>query len=128
MVRISSRFTFFNKWLFPIAWFGFLGFFIYETVRNGVAQSDVMFLFIPMVMTVFGVFIMRKFVWDLADSVDDGGTYLVVRRGSVEERIELANVMNVSASTFQNPPRITLRLVKPNELGKDVSFSPRNVL
>ena len=126
MERISSGFTFFSKWLFPLAWCGFLGFFVYEAVRNGAAQSDPMFLIVPMVMAVFGVFVMRKFVWDLADSVDDCGSYLLVRRGSIEAKIELANVMNVSASTFQNPPRITLRLVKPIELGKEVSFCPRS--
>lgn len=126
MERISSGFTFFNKWLFPLAWFGFLGFFIYETVRDGTARDDPMFLVIPLVMAVFGVLVMRKVAWDLADSVDDCGSYLVVRRGSTEARIELVNVMNVSASTLQNPPRVTLRLVESSELGKEVSFSPRS--
>jgi len=126
MERISSQFTFFNKWLFPAVWFGFLGFFMYDSLRDGAAQSDPMFLIIPLGMAVFGFFLMRKLAWDLADSVDDCGSYLLVRRGRVVARIELANVMNVSASTFQNPPRVTLRLVKPSELGKEVSFSPKS--
>ena len=49
---------------------------------------------------------------------------LVVRNGSEEERIPLGNIMNVSASTNTNPPRITLRLVRPGRFGADVSFSP----
>jgi len=48
----------------------------------------------------------------------------VVRNGSEEERIPLGNIMNVSASTNTNPPRITLRLVRPGRFGADVSFSP----
>jgi hypothetical protein len=126
MERISSSFTFFSKWVFPLAWFGFLGFFMYQSLRNGAAQSDPMFLAIPLVMAVFGVVLMRKLAWDLADSVDDCGSYLLVRKGRIEQRVDLANVMNVSASTFQNPPRITLRLVTPGELGREVSFSPRS--
>lgn len=126
MERISSRFTFVNKRLFPLAWFGFLGFFTYESVRDGTVRSDPMFLTIPLVMAVFGAFLMRKLVFDLADSVDDCGSYLLVRRGGIEARVELANVMNVSSSSLQSPPRITLRLVKPSALGKEVSFSPRS--
>lgn len=126
MERISSQFTFVSKRIFPVAWFGFLGFFIYETVQGGAAESDPMFLVIPAVMGVFGFFLLRKLAWDLADSVDDCGSYLLVRRGSIVARIELTNVMNVNASTLQNPPRITLRLVTPSELGKEVSFSPKS--
>lgn len=125
MQRISSRFTFFSKWVFPLAWFGFLAFFVLETVRNGIAESDPMFLVVPLFMAFFGVLLLRKLVWDLADSVHDGGSHLVVRKGRVEERVDLANVMNVNASTFQNPPRITLRLVTPGGLGKEISFTPR---
>lgn len=125
MERISSGFTFFSKWVFPLVWFGFLGFFMYQSVQDGAAQSDPMFLVIPLLMGVFGVLLMRKLVWDLADSVDDCGSYLLVRKGRIQERVELSNVMNVSASTLQNPPRITLRLVTPGELGKEISFSPR---
>lgn len=126
MERISSSFTFFSKWVFPLAWFGFLGFFIYQSLRDGAAQSDPAFLIVPLVMAVFGVFLMRKLAWDLADSVDDCGSYLLVRKGRIEQRIDLANVMNVSSCTFHNPPRITLRLVTPGQLGREVSFSPRS--
>jgi hypothetical protein len=115
-----------SKKVFPLFWFGFLGIFIYQFLRNADVRSDPMFLIIPLVMCVFGAFLMRKLVWDLADSVEDGGAYLLVRKGRIEERVELTNVMNVNASTFQNPPRITLRLVLPGKLGKEVSFVPRS--
>lgn len=125
MNRISSGFTFFNKWFLLLGWIGFLGFFVYEAVQEGAAQSDPMFVVIPIGMAIVGAFFMWKLFWDLADSVDDCGSYLLVRRGSIEERVELASIMNISVSTFQNPPRITLRLVKPGALGKEISFSPR---
>ena len=32
--------------------------------------------------------------------------------------------MNVSSTTFMNPPRITLRLVTAGKLGNEIAFSP----
>jgi hypothetical protein len=63
-------------------------------------------------------------MWDLADEVHDCGDSLLIRKGSNEEHIPLSNIMNVSVSTNMNPPRITLRLVKPGRLGSEISFSP----
>jgi hypothetical protein len=34
-------------------------------------------------------------------------------------------VINVSASMFVNPPRITLQLAQPGRFGDEVAFSPR---
>lgn len=76
-------------------------------------------------MAVFGFFLMKKLVWDLIDEVYDGGDFLLIKNKSKEERIALSNIMNVSASTNMNPPRITLRLVAPVRLGKEISFSPK---
>ncbi len=76
-------------------------------------------------MALFGAFIFRVFVWDLADEVNDHGTYLEVRRGNVVDRIDFNNIMNVSAAEYINPPRVTLRLVRAGAFGKHVSFSPK---
>jgi hypothetical protein len=125
---ISSRSTFITKWLFPIAWFGFLFFFIAQSLRDGTSGEDLLFVAVPVLMAVFGSFFFKALVWDLADSVFDHGTYLVVRRRGVEETISLDNIMNVSSTPFMNPPRITLRLVKPGAFGTHVSFSPKSSL
>jgi len=78
----------------------------------------------PLLMLVIGFVVMKQLVWGLADEVRDGGDYLVVTKGRIEERIPLSNIMNVSASTMVNPPRIELRLVEPNRLGDRIVFSP----
>ena len=83
-----------------------------------------MFLVVPVAMALFGYVLMKKLIWDLADEVYDCGDFLLVRNRGDEERILLSNVMNVSATTLMNPPRITLRLVNPNKWGTEVSFSP----
>lgn len=82
----------------------------------------------PIVITVFAFAMMRKLVWDLADEVWDGGDHLVIKRRGQTETVPLTNIMNVSASLLVNPPRITLRLVNPGNLGEEISFSPQRKL
>ncbi len=84
-----------------------------------------MFVIQPLLMAAFGFFLFRKLLWDLADEVRDGGNYLLVRRGSVEDRIALASVMNVDSSQFTNPRRITLRLRSASKLGDQIVFIPK---
>jgi hypothetical protein len=78
-------------------------------------------------MAVFGYFLTRKFVWDLADEVFDAGDHLVVRNRGREHQLPLADIMNVSSLMAMNPPRITLRLAESSAngpLGAEVAFSP----
>ncbi len=124
MTKISSKGTFWNKRLFPFIWFGFLAFFIATVLLGGAVQKDPFFLVVPCIMAIGGFFFMKKLVWDLADEVYDGGDFLLVKNRGEEERLPLSNIMNVSASTSTNPPRLTLRLVKPGKFGNEIAFSP----
>ena len=124
MKKISSKLTTVNKKVFPALWFGFLAIFLVISLESGAADHDVMFFVVPVLLAVFGYFLMKKLIWDLADEVYDCGDFLLVRNGGDEDRIALANVMNVSPSTFTNPPRITLRLVNPSKWGTEIAFSP----
>jgi hypothetical protein len=75
-------------------------------------------------MAIFGYFVMKKLVFDLADEVFDDGDSLVVRFGSEEERIPLSQIINISYSYMSNPSRVTLTLRTPGRFGKEVTFSP----
>ena len=127
MKKISSRSTVFNKKIFPAIWFGFLGLFVIAglvgTIGND-APTSLFLLVGPILMAVFGFFVMKKLVWGLADEVYDCGDSLLVRIRGEEDRIALSNIMNVSASTFVNPPRATLKLVVPGKFGDEVAFCP----
>ena len=112
------------KRAFPVLWFGFLAFFLITSISSGAVKEDLMFLVVPIVMAVFGLFLMKKMVWDLMDEVADYGDYLVVKFRGQEGTIYLSKVMNVSSTTNQNPPRITLRLRSPSKFGEEISFSP----
>ncbi len=74
---------------------------------------------------VFGYFVHRYFVGSLVDEVRDGGSFLLVRKGDLEQRIELRDIVNVSFQSFVNPPRVSLLLRTAGPLGKEVVFSPK---
>ena len=124
VTKISSGFTGFNKKIFPALWFGFLAFFLVTSALAGALEQELSFLVVPILMAVFGYFLMKKLVWDLVDEVYDCGDFLLVKNRDEEERIALSNIMNVNSSTYINPPRITLRLVNPGKFGSEVAFSP----
>lgn len=124
MQRISSRTTFFSKRVFPVIWFGFLAVFIAIGLTQSRSGMPVPFLVMPVLMAGIGFLIMKKFVLDLADEVFDDGDALIFRFGSEQQRIPLSEIMNISYSYIQNPPRVTLTLRTPCQFGKEVSFSP----
>lgn len=72
-----------------------------------------------------GLFCWWWFVSDLADEVEDHGEWLLVRRGDVEEKVPLANIMLVKDSGRGDSPRIVLRLVQPCRFGRYVAFMPQ---
>jgi len=128
MQIISSGRTFLMKRVFPAFWFGILALFALSALLSGDTLQLAAFLLIPVLMALFGFVLMRKLVWDLADEVHDGGDFLLVRRGSIEERVRLSNVVNISMSQFTNPPRLTLRLRQPGQFGDEAVFIPQSPL
>jgi len=125
VTRISSRMTFYSKRVFPVVWFGFLGILVFTALSaSGGRGFHPAFLLIPLLMAVFGYFLMKKLVFDLVDEVWGDGDALVVKNRGQVERIPLANIMNVSYMALSNPRRVTLTLRNPDLLGKEVTFSP----
>lgn len=125
MKLISSKgTTFFNKRVFPVIWFGFIGVFFFTALFNIKEQIPIPVIIMPIVMGVFGYFIMKHLVFDLMDEVWDKGDVLIVRNNKEEDIIPLSNIINLSSTTFTNPPRITLTLRQPCRFGKEVTFSP----
>jgi hypothetical protein len=124
--RISSRNTRFYKRVFPVLWFGGVAAFLavgLGTMR-GAHPAPVEVFIAPVFMLVIGWFVMRRLVFDLADEVYDEGDALRVRNGGDEERIALADIVNVSYAGMTNPPRITLTLRNSGRFGREVTFSP----
>jgi hypothetical protein len=124
MQKISSASTVMSKRVLPVLWFGFLVYFVARAMRSGAAQKDPLLIVVPVVMAVFGYLLMKRLLWNLVDEVYDAGDFLVIKNRGEEERVALADIMNVSVSTSPNPSRITLRLVSPGRFGKEITFAP----
>ena len=125
MRRISSKATFFYKRIFPILWFGFLLLFVTSGLAAGFSSGQfapLPFFAIPILMIVFGYFLMKKLVFDLVDEVSDAGDALLITNKNQTERIPLSEIMNVNYLQFVNPPRVTLSLRNPCSFGRHVSF------
>ncbi|MGZ5036261.1 MAG: hypothetical protein ACXWG1_09475 [Usitatibacter sp.] len=124
MTRISSKRTWFLKRVFPVLWFGVLAIVLAVGLVAGLPRTQMGFIAMPLLMMAVGAFVMKKFIFDLADEVFDCGDALLVRKAGKEERIALSNIINVGMSVATNPPRLTLRLDKPGRFGNEVVFSP----
>ena len=124
MTRISSGRARFLKRALPVFWFGCIGVVLLAVVASGAATRAPFAVVVPIVMAGFGYVLMRLTLLDLADEVYDCGDHLLVRMRGEQDLVPLGNVMNVSASTLVNPPRITLRLVTPGRFGDEISFAP----
>jgi hypothetical protein len=73
-------------------------------------------------MMVVGYFIMRKFIFDLADEVWDDGDSLVVRNRGEEQRVPLADIKNVNYTPLLHPPRVVLALRRNTAFGDQIAF------
>lgn len=76
------------------------------------------------IMGGFGYVFMRFIVWPIVDKVFLDVDEIVVRDRGKEDRISVANILNVDASTMMNPERITLTLREPCSFGKEIVFIP----
>jgi hypothetical protein len=124
MKRISSGSTAFRKTLLPILWFGILAVSFGTSLWAGALRSHTLLVLPPLLAAVLGFVLMKKLVWDLVDEVYDCGDFLLVRNGGKEDRVFLASIMNINASTMTNPPRVTLRLSVAGKFGNEIVFSP----
>lgn len=76
-------------------------------------------------LIVLAVVIRRALVRDLADEVRDGGDYLLVRNGAIQEKLMVRDLATVSRGFGHNPERLILRLRRPGRLGDTIAFIPR---
>lgn len=79
-------------------------------------------------MILVGYLAMPRYIFNLADKVLDGGSFLLVRKGLVKQRIALEEIEDVHVSRNDNPPRLTLKLRVPGKLGKRIVFIPKGLV
>ena len=126
--RISSRNTFFHKRVLPFLLFGLIALGVVAPLlltRGNLNAPPWPVFAAPLAVAIVIYVVLRKLVFDLADEVWDEGDALRVRFGEDEERIPLAEIINVSYAGVTNPPRITLTLRTAGRFGREVTFSPQ---
>ena len=57
-------------------------------------------------------------------SLYNGGDFLLVRNGGIEDRIPLTQIDRVQKAIYSQPPRVTIRLNRPGKFGETIVYSP----
>lgn len=124
MKKISGS-TFYFKKVFPTLWFGLLGIFFLGSLfaTDGNAQA-LPFLLVPAMMAVFGLFLFKRLVWDLADEVYDHGDSLEFHKGGKVQRVYLKDIINIDCSSMRSPERIVVNTRSEGPIGKELVFCP----
>jgi len=120
---ISSSWTWWTKKFTPL--FAFIGVPLLLFLPKDEDFSGVKGYLSIAALFVVAVACWLWFVIDLADEVVDQGDSLLVRRGDVEEKVPLTNIMEVKDSGRGDSPRIVLRLIVPGKFGRRIAFMPK---
>ena len=109
MRLISSKLTLWNKRWMPLCWFGLLAIAtVVLAVLVARGRCEPAMLLIPAGAALASFLYMKFFTFVLADEVWDAGDILVIKNGSGELRLPVANIKSVHYSMVADPPRITL--------------------
>jgi hypothetical protein len=122
MKKISTPYTFSLK-IMPWLYFGFVAIFGGVVLMGGAIKKDPLFVFVPFAMAIGGYYFFRVALRNLADEVYDCGDFLLVRKGGNEDRVPLANIINVNFAMNIRPARITLTLATPGKFGREIVFA-----
>lgn len=120
MKKISSS-AFFYKKIFPGIWFSFTAFMVFITLKNG---EDYLFVAMPVFVALIGYLAFKRYYWDLADEVIDEGSALLFKKGSLKQRVQLKDVINVDYNNTMSPERVVLHSRSEGDIGKELAFSP----
>lgn len=122
MEAVLSRSTFFTRRVFPLLCIGWALAWAAVALPDRMWERDPLFLVGPALMIVIAVFLYRRLGSNLVDEVRDAGSFLVVRKGDVEDRVAFGDILHINASSVSYPDRLTLRLRTPGKFGDEIDF------
>ncbi len=94
------------------------------SLSSGAAESSPIFIVAPLIiMAVFGYFLFKKMVWDLADDVFDKGNELIFRKGGKEQRVSLRDIINIDYAHMSSPERVVVHVRTEGSIGKELAFN-----
>lgn len=125
MRQISNSSIWWHKRALPCFWFGFIAVFSCLVIAGAVmGKAPYLMLIAPCIIAIFGYQLMKHLVFPLADEVWLDDEDMIVRKGGVEDRFPISQIINVESLSMQSPEHIRLTLRSPCELGSDIVFSP----
>jgi hypothetical protein len=127
MEKISSRQTFFFKYVFPLIWLcislpGLTAWVAFQTTREAMFQNlgfAALFVLLPFVVS-------GLIEWRMVDEVWDGGEFLLFKKGKRQVNIPLKKIESISSSFLVRPAFVTLGLREAYVFGRSICFIPRD--
>ena len=125
MTKLSANWTGKSRWLMGMpAATVFACFVVYSIHEKGDGLSP-MYAFLTWVAIVsLYSLLMRLHCRNIVDELYDGGDFLLVRNGGIEDRIPLTQIDRVHKAMYSQPPRVTIRLNRPGKFGETIVYSP----
>ena len=123
---ISAKYHFFLYKLFPMLLFGigspFIFFRGFDKMMESTATYRVLFI---LLYSCLGYLIWQS-VRSMVDEVQDFGGYLLVRKSGRSERVNIENIINVSADypKYSGAPVLRLRVDHFGIFGSEIVFIP----
>ena len=125
MRKLSSEAVTVAAKTFPILPGAVLVLMLCVTIRGCIVHGGTpMAPFLLLAVLASYVWLTRRFVWSLMDEVLDGGDCLVVKRGTVEEKLYFVDIDDVFDRAFSRPPKLVLQLRRETRFGRTVAFVP----
>lgn len=128
MKEISSGQPLFFKKAFPVIWYGALVAMVAAAFATGAWKTQPQAVLAPVLMMLIGYLAMPRHIFSPVRQVLDGGSFLLVRRGLVKQRIALEDIEDVHITRSNHPPRLTLKLRAPGKLGNEIVFIPKGLV
>lgn len=104
--------------MFPLFAAGLLFVALFAGALFGDAASA---LFVFVAVSLFLLFT-RRWISRLADEVRDGGSFLFVRRGEIEDKVYLNDIERIDYELHFPPPRVCIIRRSPGPFGRKIEF------
>jgi hypothetical protein len=96
MKKLSSRWTFLEKYVIPSVHFTGYGLVIFMCTLFSKNQPLVLLvLLLPLVLAVIAFWTLRRYTFPLLDKVVDRGDHLLLKRGKQEDTLQLTDIVEV---------------------------------
>jgi len=123
MTVLSASHSGFVKRVLPfLAIAGACGWSYWFGTRDGQSEATWTYVAIAVVLAVVMVVVLRRGLWSMADSVEDSGDALHIRRWRTIQSIPIVDVKSIEREPSLVGSVVTLHLSRPSAFGSAIRF------